>query len=93
MQIGGNGCIWVCMDALGRRGHGEHKNKAIRGHLGSRKPGFGIYGRGNFPGHDVLGGLTKSVKDGCRWAKIGVDGFSRAWGHGGKVKQHKNIYK
>ena len=54
--MGVDGCIWVRMGALGPRGHGEHKNKAIRVHLGSCRPEFGYYGRGNFPGHDVLGG-------------------------------------
>ena len=44
------------MGALGPREHGEHKIKAIRGHLGSQRPGIGSYDRGNFPGHDILGG-------------------------------------
>ena len=63
------------MGALGRRGHGEHKNKAIRGHLGSRRSGFGSYGRGNFPGHHVLGSLSKMVwmvVDGCKLVWIGA---------------------
>ena len=51
-----DGCRWVRMGALGPRGHGEHKSKAIRGHLGSQRSGIGSYVRGNFPGHDVLGG-------------------------------------
>ena len=51
-----DGCGWVRMDALGPRGHGEHKNKASRGHLGPRRTEFESYGRGNFPGHDVLSG-------------------------------------
>ena len=52
------------MGALGRRGHGEHKNKAIRGHLGSHRSGFGSYGRGNFPGHDVFAFEARMVNDG-----------------------------
>ena len=54
--MGVDGCGWVWMDALGPRGYGKHKNKARRGHLGSQRPGIGSYGRGNFPGHDVLVG-------------------------------------
>ena len=54
------------MGALGRRGHGEHKNKASKGHIGSRRSVFGRHGRGNFPGHDVFGWLAKSGVDGCR---------------------------
>ena len=52
------------MGALGCRGHKGHKNKAGRGHLGSKRSGFGHYGRGNFPGHDVLGGYIKSGENG-----------------------------
>ena len=54
VKRGENGCKWMWMDVLGRRGHGEHKNKARRGHLGPSRPWFGPYGRGNFPGHHVL---------------------------------------
>ena len=59
MQTGLNGCKWLQMgvdDALGPKRHGRHKNKARREHLGSRRPEFGSYGRGNFPGHHVFGG-------------------------------------
>ena len=45
MQTGYNGCVWVCMGALGCRGHGAHKNKASRGYLGPKRAGFGFYGR------------------------------------------------
>ena len=55
VQMGVDGCKWVRMGALGRRGHGEHTNKVRRGHLGSSWSEFGpYYGRENFPGHDVL---------------------------------------
>ena len=62
------------MGALGRMGHGEHKNKPKRGHLRSRKPEFGTYGRGNFPGHDVLWLLPKMVKNECAWVMMDKDG-------------------
>ena len=81
------------MGALGRRGHGEHKNKAIRGHLGSRNSGFGSYGRGNFPGHHVLGGSVKNGADGCRWIQIGADGCGWTHAQGGKQKQGKERQK
>ena len=79
------------MGALGRRGHGEHKNKVIRGHLGSRRSVFVSYGRGNFPGHDVLGGYAKTGTDGCRWVNIDADGCSGACGHEGNAKQQKKF--
>ena len=69
-----DGCGWVWMGALGRRGHGRHKNKAIRGYLGSQRPGFGSYGRGNFPGHHVLVSLRKNGVGGCRCVYVGSDG-------------------
>ena len=54
----------MCMGEVVYGGHGGHKNKASGGPLGSRRSGFGPYGRGNFPGHHVLGGLAKNVKNG-----------------------------
>ena len=90
LQTGVNGRGWVHMGALGRRGHGGHKNRAGRGYLGSHRSGFGTYGRGNFPGHHVLGGWSKSGADGCRWMHIGSDGCDRTDGHGEEQKQGKN---
>ncbi len=49
------------MGALGRMGHGEHKNKAKGGHLRSHRSRFGTYDRGKFPGHHVLQKNKKSV--------------------------------
>ena len=72
--MGVNGCGWILMDALIHVGHGEHKNKAMRVHKGSRSSGFGTYGRGNFPGHDVLWVLPKMVKNGCRWVMMDNNG-------------------
>ena len=77
------------MGALGHGGHGKHKNKASGGYLGSCRPGFGTYGRGNFPGHDVFGVLSKMLKIACRWMQIGSDGCNRVCGHGEQQKQGK----
>ena len=93
VQTGSNGCRWVRMGALGYRGHGGHKNKASRVHLWSCRSGFGPYGRGNFPGHHVLGGLVKSVKNGWRWVQTGSDGCNRACDHGEDQKQEKKMPK
>ena len=38
VKIDLDGCEWVRMDALGLRGHGEHKNKSGRGQLGPIRP-------------------------------------------------------
>ena len=54
VQTGGNGCGWVRMGALGRRGHGGYEKQVIGGILGSRRSGFGTYGRRKFSRHDVL---------------------------------------
>ena len=74
MQTGYNGCGWVCMGALGCRGHGAHKNKASRGYLGPKRAGFGFYGRGNFPGHHVFSDQAKSGTDARRWILCGLHG-------------------
>ena len=81
------------MGALGHGGHGKHKNKASGGYLGSCRPGFGTYGRGNFPGHDVFGVLSKMLKIACRWMQIGSDGCNRVRGHGEQQKQGKKSAK
>ena len=91
MDIYGCGC--VRMGALGHRWHEGHKNKAGGGHLWSQMPGFGTYGRGNFPGHDVFGVLSKMLKIACRWMQIGSDGCNRVCGHGDQQKQGKKSAK
>ena len=73
--------------------HGGHKNKASGGNLGSRRPGIGFYDRGNFPGHDVFGVLSKMLKIACRWMQIGSDGCNRVRGHGEQQKQGKKSAK
>ena len=81
------------MDALGRRGHGGHNNKASEGHLGSCRSGLGRYGRGNFPGHDVFCVLPKTLRIECRWLRIGLDGCNRVCGHVQEQKQGKKSNK
>ena len=91
--MGANGCGWVWMGAMGYRGTVGHKNKASRdkhGHIGHC---FWRYGRGNFPGHDVLWFLAKVVKYGCRWVIMDADGCNWAYYHGGEQKQGKKIPK
>ena len=68
MQIGANGCGWVRMGALRHIAHKQHKNKAGGGNFWSSRTGFGSYGRGNFPGHDVCGCWPK-------WLRMGADGY------------------
>ena len=77
------------MGALGRRGHGKHKNRAGMGYLWSQRPGFGSYDRGNFPGHHVLGGWSKSGVDGYRWVNIGSDECNRVNNHDEEKKEGK----
>ena len=81
------------MDAMGCRRTGGHKSKAIRGHLGSRRSGFGSYGRGNFSGHDVLWVLSKILKNGCRWVIMDAHGCNGGYAHGGQPKQGKKSPK
>ena len=47
---------WVRMGAIGYVGAGGQENKVSMGICRYTGHGFGPYGRGNFPGHDVLGG-------------------------------------
>ena len=77
------------MGVLGHMGHGDHKNNARRGHLGSHRTGFGHYGRGNFPGHHVFGSLTKSGVHGSRWVQMASDGCGWVHRQGRKQKQDK----
>ena len=81
------------MGAIAYVGAGGQENKVNTSICWYTGHGFDPHGRGNFPGHDVLGGLTKSVKYGCKWTNIGVDGCSRTWGHGGNAKQQKENRK
>ena len=89
VHMGAYGCIWVHMNALGCRGMEKQANKASRCHIGPCSPGFGSYGRGNFPGHDVLWHLPKMKKNGCKWVTMGADGWDRVRHHGSDNKQGK----
>ena len=60
--------------ALGYRGYEEHKKRAGMGYLGSYRSVFGIYGRGNFPVHHVLG-VWSMIKKWRGWLKMDVDRF------------------
>ena len=53
--MGVNGCKWVQMGALGRRDAGGQANKVIIHIYCYAGHDFRPYGRGNFPGHHVLG--------------------------------------
>ena len=82
---------WVRLGAVGYVGAGGQENKVSMGTCRYTGHGFGPYGRGNFPGHDVLGGYAKTDTDGCRWVNIDADGCSGACGREGNAKQQKNI--
>ena len=51
---GAYGCKWVRMGAIGYVGAGGQENKVRMRIYWYTGHGFGPYGRGNFPGHDVL---------------------------------------
>ena len=81
------------MGAIGYVGAGGHENKVSMGICWYTGHVFGPYGRGNFPGHDVLGGKAKNAKDECRWTEIGVDGCGGTCGMGGTRKIPKKFEK
>ena len=81
------------MGVSGRRGHKKHKIKARTRRLWCLRPGFGWYGRGNFPGHHVLGCLPKSGVHGCIYIFMHMHGCNGAHGHGGEKKQDKKSPK
>ena len=70
IYMGVDRCGWVWWGAGTREGT---KKNTSRVHFGSRRTGIGSYGRGNFPGHHVLGDSAKSVKNGYRWVQMGAD--------------------
>ena len=81
------------MGALGCRGHGKHKKKNVsRDHLGPHRSGFGSYGRGNFPGHNVLGGLLKNDSD-MGTDDYTVDRFGWVWMHAWARREAKTRQK
>ena len=81
------------MGALGHRGHEQHKNKAGRGNLWGLRTYFETYDRGNFPGHHVLGCLTKRGVDGYCWVQSGLNGCKRTHTQGQKQKLGKKCPK
>ena len=66
--MGANGCGWMLMGALGHIVHKQHKNKVRGGNFWSLWSGYGSYGRGNFPRHDVCGCWPK-------WSRMGKDEY------------------
>ena len=81
------------MGALGRTGCGGNTNTTIKGILWSCRSGFGTYGRGNFPGHHVLGCLGKMVwmdVDGCVAGWMGANGSIGKKGRKNKGKSALN---
>ena len=81
------------MGALEHRGSKQHKNKPSRGYGRCFSPGFGWYGRGNFPGHHVLRCLPKNDVNGCRWIESCSDGCVWTKRQEGKKKQGQRIPK
>ena len=81
------------MGVLGHGTHAKHKNKASRGNLWGLRTYFETYGRGNFPGHHVLGCLSKSDVDGCEWVQSDLDGCVQTHRQGGNEKQGKKSPK
>ena len=77
------------MGALGPRVHGHYKSKVSRGHAWSYTSQFGTYGRGNFPGHDVLWTIPQMTKNVCRRVMMHKNTCNGAYIHGGKEKQDK----
>ena len=87
--MGVNGYVWVRWGARDT----VHTKTRQAGCIGPKRAGFGFYGRGNFPGHDVFWFLPKILKIECRWMQIGSDGCNRVYGHGQEQKQDKNRAK
>ena len=81
------------MGALGHGGHEQHKNKAGRGDFWGLRTYSETYGRGNFPGHHVLGCLAKNGVDECRWIKSGLHWCVWTQREGGRQKQGEKIPK
>ena len=81
------------MGTLGHRGHKQHKNKPSTGYQRCFRPGFGCYGRGNFPGHHVLCVLPEMVKNECIWVFLDMYGCIGSYGNGREKKQDKKSPK
>ena len=87
--MGVDGCGWVRTRALGPRAHSKHKNEVNGGHSWSHSSRFGSYGRGNFPGHDVLWIMPKMSNSGFKWVMLLKDGCYGAYYRGGRRKNKK----
>ena len=93
VKTGVNGCLCVCMGALGCRGHGEHKVNLKGRKLCSHRPYFGPYGRGNFPEHHVLQNKNKMGTNGPRGVLRCLQGCDGAWFYGDTGKQGETTQK
>ena len=82
IQVGADGCGWVRVNALGRRGHGNTHKQGEQTQKRLYRTYFGVYGRGNFPGHDVLCVLPKMVKNEFRWGMVNANECNGVYGHG-----------
>ena len=79
--------------ALGPRAHSKHKNEANGGHSWSHSSRFGSYGRGNFPGHDVLCVLPEMAMNEFIWVFVHMDGCIGSYGNGREKKEDKKSPK
>ena len=93
MQMGVDGRGWVRTRALGPRAHSKHKNEANGGHSWSHSSRFGSYGRGNFPGHDVLCVLPEMAMNEFVWVFVHMDGCIGSYGNGREKKEDKKSPK
>ena len=69
------------------KGHGRTQKQGKQREKWLCRARFGPYDRGISPRHYVLGCLTKSDADGCRWVYIDSDGCGWMHGQWGKQKQ------
>ena len=82
-----DGYGWVCMGVPWYRGTNAQRNKGNRAKNKQVGHVFCPYGRGNFPGHDVLWVSAKRVKYWCRWMIMDADGCNAAYNVRGGHKQ------
>ena len=81
--MGGNGCGWVCMGAVGCRRTNTQQNKVSRSKNDQTGDVFFLYGRGNFPERHVFKDQSQRCENACKCILLGLDGRSRMRGHGG----------
>ena len=77
------------MSALGHRGHGKTRKQGKQTQKRLCNTYFGVYGRGNFPGHDVLRFSPNTDKNRIGWAVKDAHGRNGGCHNGGKQKHNK----